>query len=452
MLLLKIVLGLFGLGIVVFVHELGHFLGARLCGIGVEAFSLGWGKPLLKKKIGAVEYRLGMFPLGGYCKMKGESDYGQIWENHQKGVTPEPGSFFAARPWRRIVVSFFGPLFNVIFAVIVLSFVWGFGFPVQTLGNKIILASELYPDEHYPADDAGFKTGDRIVKIGSRDISYYHEIQELIATAPEKTLLVTVDRDGAKLGLSVKPSLDKSTATGKIGIISWVEPVLDAVKEGKPAALAGLASGDRINRVNGVQIPHSVAFSKIMEGKPDALFIEYERDGENFQTTLYPLYPEEGPADLGIGWAFTQYRSPALSPFKALAKGVSESWNTMVVSVKSLKLLFKGIDLTKAVSGPIRITYMMGDIATEGFGQSVATGLRSMANFLALISIALCVMNLLPLPILDGGMIILFVIEAIRRKPIHPKAAAAFQTVGVVIIFSLMVLAVFGDILYLAKR
>jgi regulator of sigma E protease len=135
-----------------------------------------------------------------------------------------------------------------------------------------------------------------------------------------------------------------------------------------------------------------------------------------------------------------------------VAKGVAESWKTLVISLRSLSLLFKGIELTEAVSGPVRITYMVGDIAAEGFGQSFASGLRSMADFLALISIALCVMNLLPLPVLDGGMIILAAVEWVRRRPIHPRAIRVFQTVGVVLISGLMVFALFGDIMYLTRR
>jgi regulator of sigma E protease len=120
--------------------------------------------------------------------------------------------------------------------------------------------------------------------------------------------------------------------------------------------------------------------------------------------------------------------------------------------VKSFGLLFRGIDLTQAVSGPVRITYMVGDVAAEGYSQSFGAGLSSLVNFLALISIALCIMNLLPLPILDGGLIILFVVEIIKRKHLHPRFVGAFQTVGVVLIFSLMLFAVFGDILFLTRR
>jgi len=158
MIIVKILLGLFGLGIVVFVHELGHLICARLAGIDVEAFSIGWGRPLFKKKIKGVEYRLGMFPVGGYCKMRGENEFKEAWENNASGIEPVQGTFFGASPWRRIVVSFAGPLFNMLFAVLVLSCIWGGGFEVQTLDSRIVLASELNTDMVYPADEAGFKT------------------------------------------------------------------------------------------------------------------------------------------------------------------------------------------------------------------------------------------------------------------------------------------------------
>ena len=452
MLLVKILLGLIGLGIVVFIHELGHFLGARLCGINVEAFSIGWGKPILKKKVGATEYRLGMFPLGGYCKMQGDNDYKEVYENIQKGIKPERGSFFAASPQRRILVSLAGPLFNLIFAIIAFSIIWGAGFQVKTMENRIVLASEVYPGEHYPADDAGLKTGDRITEIGARKISWYHEIQENIAVNPEKQLALTVERGSETLHLLITPMLDKSTASGRIGVISWVEPVLDSVNENSPAALSGLESGDRIVAVNGQEIRHGLELAGILQTNPTELSIDYLRNGALLNTRLEPEYQEDGEAFLGIQWAMIQYTSPMLALPAAVAKGTQEAWNTLLLTVRSFRLLFKGIDLTKAVSGPVRITYMMGDVAAEGFSQSAGAGFRSMANFLALISIALCIMNLLPLPILDGGMIVLFIVELIRRKPIKPRAAAVFQTLGVVLICGLMLFALFGDVLYLVRK
>jgi regulator of sigma E protease len=452
MIVFKIALGLAGLGIVVFVHELGHFLAARLMGIDVEAFSIGWGKPVLKKNIRGVEYRLGMFPLGGYCKMRGENEFQEAWENRQKEAAPVKGTFLGASPFRRIVVSFAGPLFNLIFAVLVLSVIWGLGFEVNTLGNRIVLASEMNPDQRYPADEAGLLSGDRIIGINGKKTAYYHEIQEHIAVNPEKDLSLTVDRDGAILNLAIRPTLDKSSGAGKIGVYFWTDPVIETVAAGSPASEAGLKPGDRLLRAGGEEIRYNAALIKILEKAPPSFALEYERDGRTENTVIFPEYGENGAADLGITYGYIRYRTPVLSPPAALAKGASESWKTLVVSLRSLGLLFRGIDLTQAVSGPVRITYMVGDIAAEGFGQSFGAGIRSMADFLALISVALCIMNLLPLPILDGGMIVLFIVEAVRRKPLNPRAISAFQTAGAVLIFGIMIFAVFGDILYLARR
>jgi len=457
MILIKILIGLFGLGIVVFVHELGHFLAARLVRIDVEAFSIGWGKPILKKKIGAVEYRLGMFPVGGYCKMKGNSDYGtddykEAWENMKNGIEPDRSTFLGASPLSRIVVSLGGPLFNLIFAVLLLSLLWGIGFEVNTMSNRIILASEM-DGQSFPADEAGLKTGDRIIEIAGKKISYYHEVQENIALNAEKKLPIVVERDGEILSLEVTPSLDKSSGAGKIGVYFWTDPVIKTVKEGSPSQRAGLEEGDVITSVNGVPLRNSIDFVKLMEHSegslPDELVLEYERSGEKGQAQFSR---DEIENDLGFSWDYISYRTPNLSFPQAIAKGAKEGYKTLALSVKSLRLLFKGIDLTQAVSGPVRITYLMGDIAASGFGQSVGSGFRAFAEFIALISVALCVMNLLPLPLLDGGMIVLFLIELIRRKPAHPKAITIFQYSGMVIIFALMILAIFGDILFFVRQ
>jgi regulator of sigma E protease len=448
--IVKIALGLFGLGIVVFVHELGHFLAARFVGIDVEAFSIGWGNPILKKKFGKTEYRLGMFPVGGYCKMRGENEFKEAWENNASGIEPVKGTFFGASPLERIIVSFAGPLFNVVFAALVLSIIWGIGFEVQTLDNRIVLASELSAGNSYPADEAGFKTGDRIIEVNGKKTSYFHEVQENIAINPDKLLPVTVDRQGKTISLLVRPDLDRSTGAGRIGVYFWTDPVVAALIPDGNAAIAGLLPGDRLIRVNSQAVTHTIDVIRALETNAGTAVVDYIRNGTEGKTEI--VLSQSAGDGLGIIWPRVQYRSPALSPPAAVAKGVSESWKTLVISLRSFGLLFKGIELTEAVSGPVRITYMVGDIAAEGFGRSFGAGLRSMADFLAIISIALCVMNLLPLPILDGGLIILSIVEIIRRKPIHPKAIRVFQTVGVVLIFGLMIFAVFGDIQYLSRR
>ena len=452
MLIYKVLLGLIGLGVVVFVHELGHFLAARLVGIHVEAFSIGWGKPILKKKIGDVEYRLGLFPLGGYCKMKGENEFQEAYSEESHEYSGEGGSYLSAHPFRRIVVCAAGPLFNMLFAVLVLSVIWGFGFEVNTLGNRIILASEIVPGTVNPADEAGLKTGDRIVEIKGKETKTFHDIQEVIAVHPEEELAIIVERNGEILNHSVRPAMDKSSGAGRIGVYFWTDPVVESVASGSPAEIAGLKSGDIILKVNESELPHTMALLGILEEKPAVLNLEFLRDGEIKTAALIPIHSESGTNDLGLTWTAVRYHTPRLSPPMALAKGASETWKTFTVSVKSLSLLFRGVDLTQAVSGPIRITYMVGDVAAEGFNQSLGAGISSMAGFLSLISIALCIMNLLPLPILDGGLILLFFIEGIRGKPLHPRFIFAFQTVGVILITGLMLFAVLGDVLYLARR
>jgi regulator of sigma E protease len=452
MLFIKIILGLIGLGVVVFVHETGHFIAARLMGIGVEAFSIGWGKAILKKTIRGVEYRLGLFPIGGYCKMRGENEFQKAYENQEQSIAPVKGTFYGASPWRRIVVSFGGPFFNLVFAVLVFSVIWGIGFEVNTLENRVVLASEINTGERYPADEAGIATGDRIIAIDGRSISNYHDIQEAITPNPGKTLGMQVLRDGERIDLEVSPSLDRSTGAGKIGVYFWTDPVIGDIAGGSPAAIAGLRSGDRILKVNGEDFPYSAALFRIIRDQPPVLSLEFERNGESLKTDLMVSYTEEGAADIGIAYKTIRYHTPAYSPLGALVKGAEETWKTLVLSLRSLTLLFRGIDLTQAVSGPVRITYMVGDAAAEGFGQSFGAGIGSMAGFLALISIALCIMNLLPLPVLDGGMILLFIVEIIRGHPLRPKTIYAFQTVGVVLVFGLMLFAVFGDILFLVRR
>ncbi len=199
--------------------------------------------------------------------------------------------------------------------------------------------------------------------------------------------------------------------------------------------------GDTVTAANGQPLRNSFDLKKVLEQESGALVLEYERNGIMRQAVFNTKDFEE---EIGFSWAQINYRTPNLSFPAAVLKGAKESIKTLTLSIKSLRLLFMGIDLTQAVSGPVRITYLMGDMAAKG-------GLRSFVELIALISIALCMMNLLPLPIIDGGMILLFLVELIRKKPAHPKAISIFQTCGIVIIFCLMFFALFGDIMYFVR-
>ncbi len=200
--------------------------------------------------------------------------------------------------------------------------------------------------------------------------------------------------------------------------------------------------GDIVTAVNGQPLRNNYDLKKALDQEPGAIVLKYERNGTEGQAAINSKDIEE---EIEFSLALINYHTPKLSFPSAVVKGVKESFKTLALSIKSLRLLFMGIDLTQAVSGPVRITYMMGDMAAKG-------GLRSFVELIALISIALCMMNLLPLPVIDGGMIILFFVELIRGKPAHPKAISIFQTCGIIIISCLMFFAIFGDIMFFVRR
>ena len=452
--IVSIILGIIGLGIVILVHETGHFIAARSAGIEVQTFSIGWGPKLLSWKRDKTEYRISAFPIGGYCKMKGEHVLREAWKSEKDTIPKEPGSFFSAPPWKRILVSVSGPGANLIFAVLVLSFIWLVGFNIQTFGNKIILLSD-YPlngrtEEVYPADKAGLETGDRIVSVGGKDIRHYRDLQEAVSVAGGKTMSITFVRNGERITSKITPEMDPQTGIGRIGVYAWIKPVIGSVQENSPAAKAGLQPGDRIVRINGKEIEHTLQFSEILKNRPDELDIIYERTGTRNSVQLSPIYDEAGNPSMGISFAAEEFRSPRMGPIRALGEGFTETGETMALTVKSIGLLFRGIGVRESLVGPIRITYYVGEVASQGFQQGIASGLSGMFRFLSLLSVAIFFMNLLPIPALDGGMVILFIIEMIRGRGLKPKVIYRYQTIGITLILGLLIFATFNDVFFLA--
>jgi len=447
----NIALGLLGLGIVVFVHELGHFIAARLVGIDVEAFSIGWGKAIVKKKIRGVEYRLGMFPLGGYCKMRGHDEVKGAIETGAGEIESSKGTYYGASPLRRIAVCLAGPVFNFAFAVLVFSVMAGVGADVQVWDSRVV----VNPGASAPAaQEASLMTGDRIVSVGGEPVSYFHELHGNFAPDASGFLPVTVERQGALVQLYV------NVEQGGIPDVSpWIDTLIAGVFPDSDAAVAGLLPGDRIIRMNGREMLNSVDVRLFLDERPAHINIAFIRDGAEDSVNLLASQPG---GRLGIVWHVAHDRAPGLSPPAALVAGARETWGTITGYVQGLVRLFGEERISDSVAGPARITYMVGDFTTASFehgaavgapmGERIAAGARSMAFILAIISIAVGVMNLLPLPVLDGGQIILFTVELIRGKPTPPKALQVFQTVGVAIVFALLVFVLFNDFRFLGAR
>lgn len=445
---LTIFFGIIGFGIMVFVHELGHFIAAKRVGIGVETFSLGWGRKIVGIDYKGTNYRISMLPFGGYCKLKGEDPYSPQEQR------PD-GTFFAASPWKRIVTAAAGPLANVVFAVLVLTLIWWIGFKVHADGNRIILASDYTMDsfsDQPPATRAGLKTGDRILAVDDQPVNHFQDLLESVATAPNQEILLTIERDGRQLQTSLVPELDLDTGAGRIGVYAWRDPIVDDVEVGSAASLAGVQRGDRIVAAAAKPVRHTMDLYQQLQDRPETLPIRYQRDGTERQATLVLDYGEEGFANLGITFTVGEYPSQRVGPVGALRKGAEESWEILTLTLKGFGLLFQGINLRKAVAGPLRIIYTVGSAAASGFSFGFAQGLAYYFRLLCWLSIVLFIINLLPIPGLDGGQILVFTLEALRRKPLNPKVISRIQMIGFSFIVLLVVVVTFNDIFLFMGR
>ena len=468
---MTVIYGLLGLSVIIFIHELGHFFVARFFGVHVESFSIGMGPVLLHKTVKGTDYRLSLVPFGGYCGMKGEKDFQTAMENKLDRIPAEKDSFYGVHPLKRIAIAFAGPFANVILAVAALSVVAMIGYDYYTSPNKIILASEFYPDSPLSAAEAGLQTGDRITAINGKRIEYFSDIVEAVSLSVRKTLHIEADRNGKTMTFTLVPELDKSTGAGKIGVLSWLDPVIESAAENSPAFNAGLQNGDRIIEADGMAVRNTVDLYEILKNLHEA-DISVERGSSVFHAHLSlrqleaqpaaEKSPTQKPAERknsgnenlvsGISWQAIKVHTKTYPFFPALLQGAKETFKMVSVTAQSIALLFKGIDLKQAVSGPIGITVLLGETAKEGFSAGFSVGVVTVCNFLAVISISLFLMNLLPVPVLDGGLILVAFIELVRRKSIKPKTLYAIQIAGVCFIVLIFLLGMFADINRIIQR
>ena len=442
---MKIILGLIALGIVVIVHEAGHFLAAKLCGVAVESFSVGWGPVLLRKKWRGTEYRLSLLPIGGYCGMKGETAWEKAIDENLDAIPEEEGGFYSCGSLRRIIIGFAGPFANLILAFILLAIVGMQDYSFYTWENRIIPVAEADESgELYPAAAAGLIAGDRILSINGVEMSNFYDIQQYVGTRADEALKVEFERDGQVLATEMTASLDKKTGLGKIGAYPFIPLKVGSIKEGSSAETAGLRAGDEIVAVNGRLVQNQLDFAAALAQRREQAALTVKRENVTLERTITVIYRENGEAETGIGWSPIAV-SVAGARFPAcILKGLEETARMVALTLKSLTLLFRGVDLTEAVSGPVRITVMLGEAASAS-----AMGFLELV---AIICVSLFLMNLLPIPILDGGVILVALIEGLSRRKIRPKTLYRMQLVGAAIIAVIFVFALFGDIRYLFKK
>jgi regulator of sigma E protease len=308
---LTIIYGLLGLGFIVFIHELGHFIVAKLCGVTVESFSVGMGPILLHKTIKGTDYRLSLIPLGGYCGMKGQKDFQIALDEKLESIQGETDSFYGIHPLKRALIAFAGPFFNFLFASFAFMIISMIGYSYYTSQNKIILANEIYPEMESVASNAGLKTGDKILSINEKETPYFTDIYEAISVSANQEIDLTIERNQEIFNVQVTPSLNKETGAGVLGIISWTDPLIDFIEENSPAQKAGIQIGDLILKINDDSIKNTVEYNSAIEDL-DKFSMTVLRDGQEiFIPEIEPkiIQNESTQKSVGIGFHAEKIKS-----------------------------------------------------------------------------------------------------------------------------------------------
>lgn len=348
--MLTLVAFVFVLAVVIVVHELGHFTVAKLLGAAVDRFSFGFGPRLVGKRIGETEYRISALPLGGYVKLLGERP-DEPMPAYARGLP-----YHALPMWKRVAIVVAGPLFNMVAALLILTFsLLAFGFPVLTPKIGQVEAGS-------PAADAGLRPGDRIAAIDGVPIARWEDLPSQLEGKADSPVRITIVRDDARVELSVTPKLGKA-----------------------PTAL-----------------------------------------GEEVERPLIGVAPAGDVVVEDVGVA----RAPALA--------AQHTWNAVVLTYTAVAGLFTGKVSLSTLAGPVAIAEMSGE--------ATRAGPQVLLSFIALLSVNIAVLNLLPLPVLDGGRLVLLLIEVVRRRPLRIETQIAIQSIGAALLLALTVFVLWNDI------
>jgi len=435
--IVNIIIAIVVLGILVFVHELGHFLMARLSGIGVETFSVGFGKELWGFTRGETRYRISVVPFGGYCRMKGEV------VNDDEEREKDPHAMNNRPAWARVLTVAGGALFNVIFAILILAVLYGVGYKDQKLVPKVeVLAS--YDDGHpTPAAVAGLKTGDVILSIDGKKIDGFSDITRLTALSAGKKFTVVFLRSELTQQTTLVPVYRKSLGMGDIGVIPVYQNLVGGLKEDGPASKVGILAGDRITAIDGIKVSTLPKIKQVLSNRANQeVTVTVDRKGKS-KEFRFKLGRFQGRGYLGVSFSGVETyakRVRAKNPVDAFEMSFAENWRFLGETIKGLGAMFKGkVDAQRNVGGPIRMVQLTGEVAQYG-------GLVSMIRFMAMISMALGFFNMLPIPGFDGGHFVINSFEMITRIKPNEKIRRSIEMAGVLFILGLFVLVTMNDL------
>jgi regulator of sigma E protease len=437
--MITIISGIIMLGILVFVHEFGHFCVAKMAGVKVLKFSLGFGPRLISRKWGETEYMVCAVPLGGYVQMLGE---GGGEEGEEKELTPEEKQrSFSEKPVsRRTAIVAAGPLMNLIFPFLVLPLAYLVGVHVPAFLENPPCVGYVVPESD--AGTAGVREGDCITAINGQNVLTWTGANTLLVSLAGSPLNLSVSRDGKTVRIPLKDG-DGLEGLQSLGILPKQEAVVGTVAPGMPAQAAGMESGDRIVAIGDTEIHSWYDLKRIIQEKgrnPLTFFVR--RDGQDLPLTIKPTQEETDGKTYLIGISPQQETIfKRFGPVEAARAGADRAMELIGLTLVFIKKLFAGHVSAKSIGGPITVVQIAG--------QAAQTDLASILSVLAFLSIQLGILNLFPIPILDGGHLFFNLFELVFRRPLSLRTREIAQQVGLILILMLMILAFYNDIVRL---
>ncbi len=422
------------LGFMIFFHELGHFLAAKWFGVRVLVFSLGFGKRLFGFTRGDTDYRVSVLPFGGYVKMAGD-DPSEVRQG-------DSGEFLGKPRWQRFIIVVMGPAMNVLLAVGLLAGIYRYHFQKPAYEEQPARVGDVKSDS--PAARAGIMPGDLIVRLGQLRDPKWEDVELKILTTVGESIPVGVLREGQALAMALTPEAKGPNRIGDVGWYPYAPATIDVVEPGLPAAHAGLRPGDEIVGVQGRKIyfwPSIAELIQSTEGKPVDLLIL--RDGEERAVNIRPVITDvRGEKTWRIGVAF---RAGMLGnvvqqlPWgQAITSSVKDNVRNCLATFDVLGKILTRRMSTRSLAGPIGIAQLSG--------QAYRAGIPELLMLVSFISLQLGIFNLLPIPILDGGVILLLLVESVIRRDLSLEVKERFAQVGIVFLLLLAVFVMYNDI------
>jgi regulator of sigma E protease len=422
---------IFVLGVLIFVHELGHFVMARRIGVRVLTFSLGFGPKLISFRRGDTEYCVSAIPLGGYVKMAGETS--------EDARTGAPDEFLSKGKWQRFQVLVMGPVMNLALAVLVMAAVLYQGAQLPAYEDFPVVVGSF--TQNSPAQAGGVLPGDRIVSIDGRQVPAWKQYYVTIATRAGRQAKLQIDRNGETIEREVVPRAIDKYDTGDIGILPVMRPEIGDVRPSTPATEAGLQPGDRILKVNGEAGPSRervIEFIKSHEGRPLTLELA-RKDGRLESVTVSPR-KIDGVVMIGATIYPMELKTVNPGAVESLKLSVQRNWEWSSMIFETLAGLFTRETSVKQLMGPVAIAGLSGEAAQERSWIPLFT-------LMAMLSLNLGILNLMPIPVLDGGHIAILALEGVSRRDFSMKVKEKMLLAGFALLLMLMVTVIYNDLM-----